>query len=298
MENRINEVCIQCRWNKYVKVADVLNGEMKENYLSDLKDVFDNIPDGIMAGQIIDPMKQKYPELFKEMDYSQIKKKYNDLISGYQDEINQKIQHCQDQLAEAIKYSIVGNYIDFTAIYDVSDDILQQMIESVSQQQLNPQVYQSLCDDLQTCKKMTFISDNCGEIVLDKILIQTIQRFYPDIEITLMVRGAEVVNDASMVDAKQVGIDKICKVIGNGNNIAGTIMNKLSEEALQCLNESDVIIAKGQANIESLIDCDMNIYYLLLCKCAYIAQKYDAVEMSGFICSEKLRQKKKKEGNI
>ena len=89
-----------------------------------------------------------------------------------------------------------------------------------------------------------YLTDNCGEIVMDKILIQQIQKKYPDLEIAILVRGAEVINDATMEDAAQVGLTEIARVLPNGTDIAGTWLEELSQEAKAVLESADVIISK------------------------------------------------------
>ena len=102
--------------------------------------------------------------------------------------------------------------------------------------------------------------DNCGEIVADKLLIKVIQEQYPEIHITVVARGMEVLNDAVIEDANDVGLTKIVEVIGNGNGIAGTQINKLSKEARTVLDKADIIISKGQGNFETIHGCGRNIY--------------------------------------
>ena len=122
--------------------------------------------------------------------------------------------------------------------------------------------YDELTDDLRKAKKMVYLTDNCGEIVMDKLLIREIQKKYPDLQVTVLVRGAEVINDATMEDAVQVGLTEVAKVISNGSDIAGTWLEEISEEAKEALEEADVILSKGQGNFETLRKCGMNIYYI------------------------------------
>ena len=96
---------------------------------------------------------------------------------------------------------------------------------------------------------------------MDKILIEEIQKKYPNLELTVMVRGAEVINDATMEDAVQVGLTERVKVISNGTDIAGTWLEEISPEAKVVWETADVVISKGQGNFETLHQCGKNIYY-------------------------------------
>ena len=144
-----------------------------------------------------------------------------------------------------------------------------------------------MCDDLSKANRLVFITDNCGEIVLDKVLIKTIQDQYPHVKITVMVRGGATLNDATMKDAEEVGMTGLVKVIHNGNDIAGTCLSKLSDDALMCLNEADVILSKGQANFETLRGCGRNIYYIFLCKCDMFAGRFGVEKYTGMFLNDK-----------
>ena len=112
------------------------------------------------------------------------------------------------------------------------------------------------------------------------------QLIFPALEMTVLVRGEEIANDATMVDARQVGLDKVTRVLGNGSDIAGTELSELSEEALSLIREADVILSKGQGNFETLQYCGLNIYYLFLSKCEYFAKHFDVPLFTGLFVRE------------
>ena len=119
-----------------------------------------------------------------------------------------------------------------------------------------------------------YVTDNCGEIVLDKIFIKHIKEAYPHLQITTMVRGKNVLNDATLEDAEEVGLKDIVPCIGNGNGAAGTVMRSLCEEARKMLLGADVIISKGQGNFESLWGEELNPYFFFLCKCKLFVRRF------------------------
>ncbi|MBR6651757.1 MAG: DUF89 family protein, partial [Anaerotignum sp.] len=115
----------------------------------------------------------------------------------------------------------------------------------------------------------------------------TIAKFAPQVEKTIIVRGEPVLNDATMEDALQVGIEKCGKVIPNGTNIAGTYIPWVSAEVKKALEEADILISKGQGNFESLHGCGLNIYYLFLCKCQWFMERFGLPQYSGVFINEK-----------
>ena len=100
------------------------------------------------------------------------------------------------------------------------------------------------------------------------------------------VRGTDVLNDATLVDAKQVKMDEIAPVMGNGSGVAGTCLNKISSAALGKIENADVIIAKGQGNFETLRLCGKNIYYIFMCKCNFFAERFGVPQYSGMLVND------------
>ena len=118
-------------------------------------------------------------------------------------------------------------------------------------------------------------------------MIEEIIRQNPELHITVIVRGEEVLNDATMVDAEQIGLTSIVKVIGNGSGIAGTSMRDISKEASDLMEQADVLIAKGQGNYETLQQCGLNIYYLFLCKCMMFANRFQVPQFTGMLMNDR-----------
>jgi uncharacterized protein with ATP-grasp and redox domains len=125
--------------------------------------------------------------------------------------------------------------------------------------------------------------DNCGEIVIDKLIIEELRKLNPQVNITAIVRGEEVINDATIEDAEQVGLNELVKVIGNGSDILGTCLKYISEEARTVIEEADVVLSKGQGNFETLQGYDKNIYYIFLCKCEMIAEMFGVEKFSPML---------------
>ena len=168
--------------------------------------------------------------------------------------------------------------------------IIQHGLEAVSYthlaEKLDNKNYECFKQDLKQAKTLTYVLDNCGEIVLDKLLIKEIKRQYPKLQISVLVRGKEVLNDVTMEDAIQTGLTKMVPVIENGTGIAGTVLEKISKEAKEALNEADIILAKGQGNFESMYGCGLNVYYLFLCKCDWFVKRFAMTKNAGVFLRE------------
>jgi uncharacterized protein with ATP-grasp and redox domains len=107
------------------------------------------------------------------------------------------------------------------------------------------------------------------------------------------VRGAPVLNDATLEDARQVGLFDVANVVDNGTDIAGTCIKKLSDEIRELVEKSDVIISKGQGNFETLHGCGLNVYYLFLCKCSLFSEKFNVPKLTGMFLNDRRLERTK-----
>ncbi len=206
-----------------------------------------------------------------------------------EEELENIILQSDNPILMAVKLAMIGNYIDFGALSNVDESQLNQMLLDGEKVNVDAEEFKKFCDELLTCKSLVYLTDNCGEIVLDKLLIKTLKREFPEVEITVIVRGGYVLNDATMEDAIQVGISNLVRTIDNGNSIAGTWLPSLSESAKEVIDNADIIVAKGQANYETLRYCGMNIYYLFLCKCEMLAKDFGVPRLTGMFANDKRR---------
>ena len=120
---------------------------------------------------------------------------------------------------------------------------------------------QSLRSALSSAKDLLYIGDNAGEIVFDKILVKTISRLYPGIKIRFAVRGMPVINDVTLEDARSVGMDKLCEIVSSGSSTPGAVLNFVSTEFSSLVNNTDVIICKGQGNYEALSGTGLPVFF-------------------------------------
>ena len=150
---------------------------------------------------------------------------------------------------------------------------------------LDRDAYAGLCRDLEKGSKLLYLTDNAGEIGFDRIFAEAIHTKYPHIAITFCVRGGPALNDATREDAEAVGIP--FPVIDNGNLVAGTQLELLSEEAKNAMDTADVIIAKGQANAETLLDSGYNIYYEFLVKCIRFIERFGKPKLTPMLVRER-----------
>jgi len=219
--------------------------------------------------------------------YKEIRAYYNRLFLDLTDTFEHRIDCSSNSFEQAVKYAIIGNIIDFNPIHNSCLEDIMRWFDDSDKVFLTINHIDKMKDDIKKCKKLLYLGDNCGEICLDKLFIKQIKACNPDIDIYFGVRGKPIVNDSIEADAYFVGIDKYAKIISNGDNSLGTVLSRTSKEFRQIYQESDIVIAKGQANYESLSDeSNHNIYFLLVTKCDVIAKDV-GVDLKSFICMNK-----------
>lgn len=214
-------------------------------------------------------------EVFENEDpFREIKQFYNKSLLDVYDDIQNIISGSKSKFDTALKIAIIGNVIDFAARHKFDKNSVFEMIDKVDEISFAVDNRNSLIDQLKTCQQLLYIGDNCGEIVLDKLFIKTIKEMYPNIKVYFGVRGKAIINDVTVEDASQVDMDEVAEVISSGAMFPGTVLHKSSKEFQQVFNESDIILAKGQGNFESLSDIRRKgLFLMLLVKCSYVAEK-------------------------
>ena len=246
-----NSRCIACNLSKKEeKIRKHLDEKKKKEFIQKVTGIlykYGDIESTPMLDKRIQDIYNEYYE--EETDYIALKHKYNQYMLEREDEIKEHLKEAKD-IKDYIKYVCVGNYIDFGVTGNIDDQMLDDLLKKVDSLNIPEQEIKYLEEELKQAKTLLYITDNCGEIVLDKIFIEELKKRYGNLEITVMVRGGLAINDATIEDAQEIGLTKIVPVISNGAAIAGTVKEQLSKEARKQLDSADVIIAKGMGNFD------------------------------------------------
>ncbi len=207
-------------------------------------------------------------EVLGERDpYYSLKERYNRLALQYYEKVNNIVENSKDPLFKAILIAALGNTIDFASQHDINfiSDINNFEIKNIT---IND--YKKFKESLEKTDHLLILGDNCGEIVFDKLLIITIKKYFPDLKIVYSVRGAPIINDATIEDAKFVGITELVQVIESSHSPGVDIATSPKDFKKHFFKEKGVILSKGQGNFESLYGMEIpkkDVYYLLKAKC-------------------------------
>ena len=294
----LHPACVSCLIKKQIdRYPASAPREEVLTYMRRLGQMMAELPDRTGGPAIMEAITDIRREVFGEaareveQDYKAIKAHFNTLMmdTAAAQDLPRRIGVSPDPLRTALGYAMTGNFIDFGAMDSVDEAKLTALLEE-SPHRISPDLpaYADLRADLTKARRLVILTDNCGEIVMDKLLTETIHRLYPALTITVLVRGGEVLNDATMEDAVQIGFDRMAgiTVLGNGDRLAGTDLTRISPEARAAITEADLILAKGQGNFETLQGCGLNVYYAFLCKCQFFADRFGVPVYTGMLVRE------------
>jgi uncharacterized protein with ATP-grasp and redox domains len=199
--------------------------------------------------------------------YEAAKRRFNRLALAALPELATIVRRAPDPLLAAANLSIAANAIDLGVAADLPEADLRAALHG------SPDA--PLCGDsgefaevVAAATDILYLADNSGEIAVDRLLIEELgpQR------VTLAVRGAPVLNDATRADAHEVGMHELVDVIDNGSDAPGTILADCSVSFRERFGRADLVIAKGQGNFETLSGVEANLVFLFKVKCPLVSR--------------------------
>lgn len=289
MDFTINTECLLCHLRRSLEITAGLGDEQTQTaFTQDLMQLLASVPKD-MTSPVVDlkirALLHKYYGLSDDA-YREEKEASNRFVLQRLEDIQKRIEAAEDPLFAALQFSILGNYIDFSALQgQVSFTELDALMEEALQMQLDKACYASFCNELSAGQKMLYITDNAGEICFDRLFAEEIAKHYPHLKITFCVRGLLSKNDATRADAEIAGIR--FPIVDNGTAICGTDLSALPPDAEKAFREADVILAKGQGNTETLCGCGLNIYYAFLVKCQRFIDDFKKPKLTPMFVREK-----------
>lgn len=274
----IDQRCLQCFLRTYNRLFDKFGVEqqVRVSFLTFFDKTWkQNVH--LSAPYIQQILNAEFGRIVGENDPFESEKKENNAMAlEIYKSVKPKVQQSTDPFMMALKLAIAGNVMDYGAhsSFDINatiDKALKTTFAIDHSAELKTRI--------STAKNIMYLGDNAGEIVFDRLLIETIMHNH----ITFAVRGKPILNDVTLEDALSVGMDKVADVISNGAGNPSTVLENCSDEFVQIFNHVDLIISKGQGNLEGLIELnDSRIFFLLMAKCDVIGERL-GVNKGSFI---------------
>jgi len=174
------------------------------------------------------------------------------------------LDEADDRLQTAARLSIAGNIVDARPgrEYDLRQEMRRALDEPLA---IDDE--EALQAALSETDRVLYLADNAGETVLDRLLIQTLET-----PVTYAVKGSPIANDATLEDAHAAGVNQVAELMSTGSDAPGTLLGTCSETFRDAYDDAPLIIAKGQANYETLSDAGSRVFFLLQAKCPVLAR--------------------------
>lgn len=178
--------------------------------------------------------------------------------------LEETIRNSDDPLKTALLYARIGNYIDFAALANVDSATVLSLLNEENKDPLDENEYRRFREELASASRLVYLTDNCGEVVLDKLVVKLLKEFYPELAITVIVRGFPAINDATMEDAEEIGLTEITRVIGNGNDVGGTWLPHISRKHGNCLKQQISSSPRARATMKHCMNA-VSIFIIFFC---------------------------------
>jgi uncharacterized protein with ATP-grasp and redox domains len=215
-----------------------------------------------------------YAILGDDDPYREIKEQSNAIALKLMPAVRKRVAEtpAKDQFRLAVLASIIGNNFDFgLQEHQIEIGDFEALFADEMERGLQVDDTGAIMD-LAKDGRVVYLTDNCGEIYFDELVLEMLKA--AGAHVTLVVRGGNIVTDATMEDVRRMGLErKVDSVLTTGSNAIGVCMKELPAETLRAMKAADVIVSKGMANYESLSDEGFRpIAYLMRAKCEPVAR--------------------------
>ncbi len=184
-------------------------------------------------------------------------------------------QFIASEFEKRLRLAIAGNILDFSIYADLDIAAAMETMKEAFRKPIDTAAVAELKRRMDEAKSILWIFDNCGEAVFDRLLIEP----YRD-KITLAVRGKPAFNDMTRAELEPSGLSHFIKcdsLVSNDDGVPGVVDETCGEEFRAAFSSADLIIAKGQANFETMSErTDKPIAFLFLAKCPVVCRAIGA----------------------
>lgn len=185
----------------------------------------------------------------------------------------------EGKFRQACLAAIVGNIIEFDILqHEFNFDNISKLVLQ-AEQDLAVDEVSKILDLAKKAEEILYLTDNSGEIAFDTLLVRELKK--PGAHVTVAVKGKPIINDATLQDAKTVGMHEVAdELISNGTDTVGLIARDCSKRFLARYRSADLVVAKGMGHAESLTETKLTRPHALLLrtKCQPVARYFGTVK--------------------
>lgn len=275
--------CIGCLVKQAVEIAQTnLSNELQEEFIRD-----------VLGGLSRFNYSESPPILARNMyslvrtltgihdPYADIKAFYNRKALEMYPYLKKIIRSSKDPVDTALRIAVAGNIIDFGSGTKESIKV-ENTVQTALDAAFSIDHVDRLREKIKTATSILYLGDNAGEIVFDRLFIEELGAH----KVIFAARATPIINDATMEDARQVGLTDVCRVVSSGSEAPGTPLELCTDEFCDIYYSADLVISKGQGNFETLTDPKRSVFFLMMVKCAVISREV-GVPVGSFIAMQR-----------
>ncbi len=263
--------CISCFFRQALEASRMVSDDeaLHKEVLQEVAKEFSNICLDESPPSVSRKIHKIVRDLTGSLDpYKEVKDKYNQMALGLYPQLREKVLNSADPLLTSIRMVIAGNIIDFGVgnSFDVEKEIKEAFHKEFATLD-----YSIFCDFIEDTEEVLYLGDNAGEVVFDRLLVEVIESMGK--RVVYAVRGAPIINDATLDDARECGIhNDVTELISTGSDAPATVLELCSPDFIERFNGAKMIISKGQGNFEALSGEKRPIFFLFKVKCPVVAE--------------------------
>lgn len=196
-------------------------------------------------------------------------------ILPFAEKLVQSSTNAKARFRKACLCAIVGNIMEFNIPgHAFKFDNLGSLIEEAEKDLVIDEILEAY-KIAQKSSLILYLTDNAGEIAFDTLFVKELKNVGGTVVVA--VKGSPAYNDATMTDARFVGMDKVAdSVITVGTDSMGLILSDCSQEFLDYYDRADFVIAKGMGYAETITELELKAPHLMLLrtKCINVADYF------------------------
>ncbi|MDP8225992.1 MAG: ARMT1-like domain-containing protein [Candidatus Lernaella stagnicola] len=267
---RLDPICQDCFARAVIRVAEMhgLSAERIATLVDETRQLIASTPADQGPPQAARRLRGLLQRHLGVTDpFAEVKRLGNEHAAAVVETLRDRIVASDDSFRTALRTALAGNVIDFAY---VGEQDLPATVERLAEAELGIDDTERLREEIGAARRVLYLGDNTGEVWCDRLFIETLP---PGPAITFATRESPVLNDATLVEARQAGLDQVCELISSGSDAPGAIPELLNDRTRELLETADVVVSKGQGNFEALYGHALRpVYFVFLVKCEHVVE--------------------------
>lgn len=196
--------------------------------------------------------------------YKDEKARHNREVAEILPLVRRMVERSDNPKRTALLAACLGNVIDLGTQEHINTALVKEFLEQAA---FTRDESAELIKKTETAETLVYIVDNAGEVLLDGLCAEVL-----GVQTYFVAKESPILNDVTVKEMIELGFPKD-RVLSTGSNDLGINWDTLNPEVKELMRKADVVIAKGHANFENIIDGPLEAFLLLKVKCEVVAQK-------------------------